>query len=58
MGSRTAKFEVTGRISSNNDERDDEDRAAWAELMAEVRELAKQPKYAGLDIDLNDLGTW
>lgn len=57
MGYRTAQIRVNARISSNNDERDEADRAAWAKFGAAVRELAQQPEYADIDIDVDDWGT-
>lgn len=57
VGYRTAQIQVNARISSNNDERDVADRAAWAKFQKAVRELARQPEYAELDIDVDDRGT-
>lgn len=57
MGRKTAEIRVNARLSSNNDERDQADRAAWERFVTAVRLLAREPLYTGLDVEVNDMGS-
>lgn len=56
MGRKTAEIRVTARLSNHHDDEDRLDGEAWRRFVAEVQELSRQPEYAGLDIDVADMG--
>ncbi|MER7331764.1 MULTISPECIES: hypothetical protein [unclassified Micromonospora] len=59
MGRKTAEMRVFAyNISNHNDEQDEIDRAAWQKFMGEVRELAKKPEYAEIEIEVGDYGSY
>ena len=45
MGYNVASAQVTVRLSSHNDERDDRDEALWDELRRKIAEIAADPRY-------------
>jgi len=45
MGYNVTSVQITVRLSSHNDERDERDKALWAELWQAVANLAADPRY-------------
>lgn len=43
---------VTGRVSNHNSEQDDTDRATWQRFVGKVNDLARDPEFTEIDIDL------
>ncbi|MEU8158123.1 hypothetical protein AB0B94_31095 [Micromonospora sp. NPDC048986] len=58
MGHRTAEARIYADVSANNDERDKQDRAAWAAFLVAVQEIANRDEYAELGIQVSDYGTY
>ncbi|MEV2239563.1 hypothetical protein [Micromonospora sp. NPDC049891] len=55
MGRKTAKLDVTAKLSNHFDEDDEADREKWNKLVAEVKEIVNRPEYEDIVIDFN---TW
>lgn len=50
MGRKAVDLTITARLSSHNDEQDDEDRRHWEEFAQQVRALAERPEYRDIEI--------
>ncbi len=45
MGYNAVRLEVTARLSSHNDERDERDEQLWEKFRRQVQELSEDPEY-------------
>ncbi len=52
MGYTVHGAEVTVRLSSHNDERDDRDEKLWEELHGRISDLISEPRYADISPSL------
>jgi hypothetical protein len=53
MGRVQAKCTVTAYLSDHNSEQDDTDRASFENLVERIRELADDPQYEELMLDVD-----
>lgn len=52
MGSTQVRMEITGYRSSNNSDQDRKDSADWEEFVERVKLIAREHRYADLNLDV------
>lgn len=53
VGYDTAQLTITARVSRHNSEQDASDDSLWADLVKAVRAVVADPKYAGIEPDVD-----
>lgn len=48
MGFNVVSLEVSARLSSHNNERDERDGELWTELRRKIEALTQEPRYADI----------